>query len=123
MVPAVDQIECHPYLAQDELRVYDAEHGIATEAWSPIARGKVLGDPVVAGVASRAGRTPAQVVLRWHIQRGDIVFPKSINPVRMRENFELFDFVLGDDEMAQLDGLNRDERTGPDPDHFDYVPN
>ncbi len=123
MVPAVNQIEVHPYLTQaGRARVTTPCHGIATEAWSPIAQGLVLGDPVIVSVAEAAGRTPAQVVLRWHIQRGDIVFPKSVNPARMRENFELFDFELGDEAMAAITGLNRDERTGPDPDTFDYVP-
>jgi 2,5-diketo-D-gluconate reductase A len=122
VVPAVNQIEAHPYLTQDPLRKYDTDHGIATEAWSPIAQGLVLDDPVITGVAEGAGRTPAQVVLRWHIQRGDIVFPKSVTPSRVRENFELFDFELGDGDMDAITGLNRDERTGPDPDTFDYVP-
>ncbi len=121
-VPAVNQIEVHPYLSQDPLRRYDADHGIATEAWSPIAQGKVLGDTVIVAVADQVGRTPAQVVLRWHIQRGDIVFPKSVNPSRMKENFQLFDFELDPDAMDAIGGLNRDERTGPDPDTFDYVP-
>ena len=122
VVPAVNQIEIHPYLTQDPLRHYDADHGIATEAWSPIAQGLVLDDPVIAGVAEAVARTPAQVVLRWHIQRGDIVFPKSVTASRVRENFEIFDFDLGDDAMEAITGLNRDERTGPDPDTFDYVP-
>jgi 2,5-diketo-D-gluconate reductase A len=120
--PAANQIEVHPYLTQDGLRAYDAEHGIATEAWSPIAQGNVLGDPVLASVTGKTGRTAAQVVLRWHIQRGDVVFPKSVNPSRMRENFEIFDFELDESDMAAISGLNRDERTGPDPDTFDYVP-
>ncbi len=122
VVPSINQIEIHPYLTQEDLRRYDADHGIATEAWSPIAQGLVLDDPVIGAVAEAAGKTPAQVVLRWHIQRGDIVFPKSVTPARMRENFELFDFELGDEAMAAVTGLNRDERTGPDPDTFDYVP-
>ena len=121
-VPAVNQIEVHPYLVQDELRAYDADHRIATEAWSPIARGNVLGDPAVGSVAERRGKSPAQVVLRWHIQRGDIVFPKSVTPSRIQENFELFDFELDAEAMAAITALNRDERTGPDPDTFDYVP-
>lgn len=120
--PAVNQIEIHPYLTQDPLRHYDTDHGIATEAWSPIAQGLVLGDPVIGAVAAKVGRTPAQVVLRWHIQRGDIVFPKSVTVSRIRENFELFDFALDGDDMAAITGLNRDERTGPDPDTFDYIP-
>jgi 2,5-diketo-D-gluconate reductase A len=122
VVPAVNQIEVHPYLTQQALRSYDREHGIATEAWSPIAQGKVLDDPVVTSLAEAVGRTPAQVVLRWHVQRGDIVFPKSVTPSRMGENFALFDFTLDEDAMARIDALDRDERTGPDPDTFDYVP-
>jgi len=121
-VPAVNQIEVHPYLSQDSLRHYDTAHGIANEAWSPIAQGAVLNDPGVEKVAASVSRTPAQVVLRWHIQRGDIVFPKSVTPARIQENFELFDFALSPDDMATIDGLNRDERTGPDPDTFEYVP-
>ena len=120
--PAVNQIEVHPYLAQDDLRAFDADHEIVTEAWSPIAQGKVLDDPVVTGIAERAGRTPAQVVLRWHVQRGDVVFPKSVTPSRMQENFELFDFELSTADMAALSGLDRGERTGPDPDTFNYIP-
>jgi len=117
-VPAVNQIEAHPYLVQAELRAFDAAHGIATEAWSPIARGKVLDDPVVADVARRVGRTPAQVVLRWHLQLGNIVFPKSATPERIAENFALWDFELGDDDMKAISDLDRGERTGADPDTF-----
>jgi 2,5-diketo-D-gluconate reductase A len=122
ITPAVNQIEIHPYLTQDPLRAFDAEHGIATEAWSPIAQGKVLDDPTIVRIAQNHDRTPAQVTLRWHIQRGDIVFPKSVTPSRVAENFALFDFELDEVEMADITGLNRDERTGPDPDHFNYVP-
>jgi 2,5-diketo-D-gluconate reductase A len=120
--PAVNQIEVHPYLTQEELRAFDADHEIVTEAWSPIAQGKVLGDPAIVAIAERLGRTPAQVVLRWHVQRGDVVFPKSVSRQRMQENFELFDFELGTDDMATLTGLDRGERTGPDPDTFNYIP-
>jgi 2,5-diketo-D-gluconate reductase A len=120
--PAVNQIEIHPYLAQDELRAFDAEHEIVTEAWSPIAQGKVLDDPAVVRVAERYGKTPAQVVLRWHVQRGDVVFPKSVTRSRMEENVALFDFELDGDSMGDLSALDRNERTGPDPDTFDYVP-
>lgn len=116
VVPAVNQIEVHPYLTQDEVRAFDAEQGIATEAWSPIAKGRVLDDPVLVRIADAAGRTPAQVALRWHIQRGDIVFPKSATRARVEENFALFDFELGEADMAEISALNRDERTGPDPD-------
>jgi 2,5-diketo-D-gluconate reductase A len=122
--PAINQIEVHPYFTNEAVRTYDREHGIATEAWSPIARGKVLGDPVVRRIAEATGRSPAQVVLRWHIQRGDIVFPKSLTPQRIRENFALFDFELGDSDMDALTSLDKGEagRTGPNPDVFDYVP-
>jgi 2,5-diketo-D-gluconate reductase A len=122
VVPAVNQIEVHPYLTNEKVRSYNAEHAIATEAWSPIAKGNVVDDPVIVGVAERVGRTPAQVTLRWHIQRGDIIFPKSITRSRVEENFRLFDFRLSDEDMDAISALNRDERTGPDPDTFNYVP-
>lgn len=123
-VPAVNQIEAHPYTTNDKVRAYDRAHGIATEAWSPIAQGAVLDDPVVEKVAERVGRTPAQVVLRWHVQRGDIVFPKSTTPSRIKENFELFDFELGDADIEAITALDKGEegRTGPNPDVFDYIP-
>lgn len=122
--PAVNQIEVHPYFTNDEVRAYDVEHDIANEGWSPIARGKVLGDPVVIRIAKAYGVHPAQVVLRWHIQRGDIIFPKSMQPQRMRENFEIFDFDLGDEEIEALTALDQGPagRSGPDPDTFAYVP-
>ncbi|WNV75528.1 aldo/keto reductase [Geodermatophilus sp. DSM 44513] len=120
--PAVNQVEVHPYLANDELRAFDADHEIVTEAWSPIAQGKVLDDPAVVRVAERYARTPAQVVLRWHVQRGDVVFPKSVNRERMQQNAELFDFQLDGDAMGDLSALDRGERTGPDPDTFNYIP-
>ena len=124
IVPAVNQIEVHPYFTNEDVRAYDKEHGIATEAWSPIAQGKVLDDPVVTRIADSVGKTPAQVVLRWHIQRGDIVFPKSVTPKRMKENFELFDFELEDSDITAMTDLDRGEpgRTGPNPDEFDYIP-
>ena len=124
VVPAVNQIEAHPYVLNDEVRAYGQAHGILTEAWSPIAQGQVLADPVVVEVAEAVGRTPAQAVLRWHVQRGDIVFPKSTTPSRMRENFALFDFELDEQQMKALSSLDRGEqgRTGPNPDTFDYVP-
>jgi 2,5-diketo-D-gluconate reductase A len=121
-VPAVNQIELHPYLTQEPLKAFGESHGIATEAWSPIARGKNLEDPRIIEVAERVGRSPAQVVLRWHLQQGNIIFPKSVHPDRIRENFQLFDFALSDADMGLLSALNRDERIGPDPDTFDYVP-
>ena len=122
VVPAANQIEIHPYLTQDDLRDFDAQHGIATEAWSPIAQGKVLQDPVLVRIANRLERTTAQVTLRWHIQRGDIVFPKSVTRERVQENFEIFDFELADADMSDITALNKDERTGPDPDTFNYIP-
>ncbi|QIN83221.1 aldo/keto reductase [Rubrobacter tropicus] len=123
-VPAVNQIEVHPYLANDAVRGYGREHGIATEAWSPIAQGGVLEDPTITRIAEKADKTPAQAVLRWHVQRGDIVFPKSVTPSRMKENFELFDFELDPDDMGAITALDRGEdgRTGPNPDTFAYVP-
>ena len=123
-VPAVNQIEVHPYLTNDDVRAYDQQHGIVTEAWSPIAQGKVLGDSTITGIAEATGKTPAQVVLRWHIQRGDVIFPKSVTPDRMRENFEIFDFELDGDQMAAISSLDKGEdgRTGPNPDTFDYIP-
>ncbi|BCO45329.1 aldo/keto reductase [Mycobacterium intracellulare] len=123
-VPSVNQIEVHPYFGNDEVRAYGREHGIATEAWAPIAQGKVLDDPVINRIAGSRDKTPAQVVLRWHIQRGDIVFPKSVTPARVKSNFELFDFELDDSDMDAISALNKGEpgRNGPNPDTFDYVP-
>ncbi len=120
VVPAVNQIELHPYLLNDEVRAHGEAQGIATEAWSPIAQGDVLDDPVIVAIAEKAGRTPAQVVLRWHIQRDSIVFPKSTTPARIEENFRLFDFELGPDDMELLSTLDRGEdgRTGPNPETF-----
>jgi len=121
-VPSVNQIEVHPYLTNEVARAFNTEHGIFTEAWSPIAQGAVLTDTVITAIADRVSRTPAQVTLRWHIQRGDIVFPKSVTRSRVEENFALFDFELTDGDLAAISGLNRDERTGPDPDTFNWVP-
>ena len=121
-VPAVNQIEVHPYLTQDSLRAFNTEHGIATEAWSPLAQGAVLSDPVITAVADRLCKTAAQVTLRWHLQRGDIVFPKSVTRSRVDENFALFDFILTDADVSAISALNRDERTGPNPDEFNYIP-
>ncbi|MGB3480880.1 MAG: aldo/keto reductase [Mycobacterium sp.] len=123
-VPAVNQIEVHPYLTNDDVRAYGQQHGIITEAWSPIAQGKVLDDEAITRIAEATGKTPAQVVLRWHIQRGDVVFPKSVTPARMQENFEIFDFELDGDQLAAISSLDQGEagRTGPNPDTFDYIP-
>lgn len=122
VVPAVNQIEVHPYFTQDEARAFNAEHGIATEAWAPIAQGKVVDDPAIRRVADRLGVTTAQVTLRWHLQRGDIVFPKSVHRHRMEENFNVFGFELTDDDMAAITALNTDNRLGPDPDTFNWIP-
>ena len=123
-VPAVNQIELHPYFQNREVAAFDREHGIATEAWAPIAQGKVLDDPTLTGVAERYGRSVAQVVLRWHIQHGMIVFPKSVTPERIRENIAIFDFELEPVDVEAIDALDRGEagRNGPNPDAFDYVP-
>ena len=123
-VPSVNQIEVHPYFTNEAVRAYGREHRITTEAWSPIAQGKVLGDPTITELAAKVGKTPAQVVLRWHIQRGDIVFPKSTTPSRMKENFDLFDFELERADISRISALNRGEsgRVGPNPDTFAYIP-
>jgi len=123
-VPAVNQIEAHPYLRNDAVRTFGESHGIATEAWSPIAKGQVMDDPVIAAIADELGRTPAQVTLRWHVQRGSIVFPKSTTPARIEENMHIFDFELSADQMAQIDGLDQGEagRTGPHPDTMSWIP-
>jgi 2,5-diketo-D-gluconate reductase A len=118
VVPAVNQIELHPRLQQPELRRYHSEHGIVTEAWSPLGKGQLLDDPTIEEIAARHGRSPAQVVLRWHVQLGNVVIPKSVTPSRIEENFSLFDFELSDDDMDKLSELSRGERTGPDPDTF-----
>jgi 2,5-diketo-D-gluconate reductase A len=122
-VPAVNQIEVNPYFTNEAARAADARHGVATEAWSPIARGGIAGDETIAAIAERVGRTPAQVTLRWHLQRGDIVFPKSMHRERMEENFALFDFELTGDDLATIAGLDRGEsgRTGPNPNTMDLI--
>src|SRR5215469_8203052 len=116
--PAVNQIEVNPYLTQEQLRQFCGQHQIAVEAWSPIGRGRALGDPEIESIATRVGKTPAQVILRWHIERGDIVFPKSVRPERIRENIDIFDFELTGADVETISALNRNERTGPDPDTF-----
>jgi 2,5-diketo-D-gluconate reductase A len=122
VVPAANQIEIHPYFVQDDVRAYDREHGIATEAWSPIGQGHVLDDATIVQIAERVRRTPAQVTLRWHIQRGDIVFPKSVTPARIAENFDIFDFELADEDVAAITALRGGGRRGPDPDEFNWIP-
>jgi 2,5-diketo-D-gluconate reductase A len=124
IVPVVNQVEVHPYLRNEDVRAANARHGVATEAWSPIAQGAVLGDPVITRIAEEAGATPAQVTLAWHLQRGDIVFPKSTRIERMRENLGSVDLELTADQLAAIDGLDRGEegRRGPHPDSFDVIP-
>lgn len=123
-VPAVNQIEVHPYFGNEQVRAYGSEHGIATEAWSPIAQGKVLDDAELERIAKDVGKSTAQVTLRWHIQRGDIVFPKSVTRERVEANFDIFDFELDDRQIQEISALDKGEdgRTGPNPDTFDMIP-
>jgi 2,5-diketo-D-gluconate reductase A len=123
VVPAVNQVEVHPFFGNEAVRRADEEAGVLTEAWSPIARGQVAGDATISAIAERVGRTPAQVTLRWHLQRGDIVFPKSVHRERMAANFAVFDFALAEEDMAAITALDRGEagRLGPNPDTFDRL--
>lgn len=116
--PTVNQIELHPRLQQAELRAWHGDHDVATEAWSPLAQGDLLSDGTIETVAAHHDRTPAQVILRWHLQIGNVVIPKSATPTRIRENFELFDFSLSEDDMAAIARLDAGERIGPDPATF-----
>jgi 2,5-diketo-D-gluconate reductase A len=118
VTPVLNQVELHPRLQQDGLRREHADLGIVTEAWSPLAQGVVLEDPVIGSIASAHNRTPGQVVIRWHIQLGNVVIPKSVTPQRIIENFDVFDFQLSEAEMDQIKTLDAGERTGPDPDTF-----
>ncbi|MFG2025974.1 aldo/keto reductase [Streptomyces sp. NPDC048825] len=116
VIPGVNQIELHPHLQQLALREYHAEQGIATEAWSPLGQGKgLLEVPAIVAIAQKHGRTPAQIVLRWHIQLGNVVIPKSVTPSRIKENIEVFDFSLDTEDIAAISALNEDRRIGPDP--------
>ena len=118
-LPAINQVELHPYLQQQELREFHAANGILTEAWSPLASGgDVLADDTIAGIAEKHGVTPAQAILRWHIDLGNVVIPKSVTPSRIRENFDIFGFALDADDLAAIEKLDRGHRTGPDPDEF-----
>lgn len=117
--PAINQIELHPYLPQAELRAFHAEHGIVTEAWSPLAQGALLAESAITGLAAKYAKTPAQVVLRWHLQLGTVVIPKSVTESRIKENFDVFDFELADDDLLVLAELDNGRRVGPDPDVFD----
>jgi len=124
LVPVVNQIEVHPYCTNEAARAASLSHGTKVEAWSPIAQGGVLDDPVIGKVAAAHGKTPSQVTLRWHVERGDIVFPKSMRRERMQENFGIFDFSLREEEIQQISALDKGEkgRTGPNPNTFDYIP-
>ncbi|MEV5550419.1 aldo/keto reductase [Streptomyces sp. NPDC052309] len=120
VVPAVNQIELHPHLQQHAAREYHAQQGIATEAWSPLGQGKgLLEVPAIVAIAQKHGRTPAQVVLRWHLQLGNIVIPKSVTPSRIAENIDVFGFTLDTEDLAAISALNEDRRLGPDPATFD----
>ncbi|MBD2895495.1 aldo/keto reductase [Actinomadura nitritigenes] len=121
-VPAVNQIELHPYFQQDELRAFHREHGIHTEAWAPLGQGQgLLDDPVLDRIAQAHGRTPAQVVLRWHLQIGNVVIPKSVTPRRIAENIDVFGFDLGPDDMKAIGELDKGARVGPDPATFEMA--
>jgi 2,5-diketo-D-gluconate reductase A len=124
VVPTVNQIEVHPFFGNEAAREASHRHGVLVEAWSPIAKGAVVDDEVIGKVAAAHGRTASQVALRWHVQRGDIVFPKSMRRERMEENFAIFDFELSEEEMASITALDKGEagRTGPNPDTFDMIP-
>ena len=124
VVPAVNQIELHPFHLNEAVHQYGKAHGIVTEAWSPLAQGKVAESGAISAIAQRHGKSNAQIVLRWILDRGHVVFPKSTTPARIQENFELFDFTLDEDDVKALESLDRGEagRTGPNPDVFDFVP-
>lgn len=117
-IPSVNQIELHPNLPQKELRAFHAEHGIVTQAWSPLAQGNLIDDAVIGGLADKHGKTPAQILLRWHVQIGNVVIPKSVTPSRIAENIAVFDFELDANDLAAIDVLENGRRTGPDPDTF-----
>jgi len=118
VIPAINQIELHPWLPQTELRDIDARLGIKTEAWSPLGSGRLIDDPVIAEVSAKHGKSPAQVMVRWSIQLGNIVLPKSVTPERIEQNIDVFDFQLDDADMAAIAGLESGRRTGPNPDEF-----
>jgi len=121
IVPAVNQVELHPLFPQDELRETHAQMGIATEAWAPLGQGALLDTPKVTEVAQRHGKTPAQVLIRWHIQLGNIVIPKSVTPERIVSNFDVFEFELSEQDMASMSSLDDGTRLGPDPRTFDFT--
>jgi 2,5-diketo-D-gluconate reductase A len=118
VIPAINQIELHPWLPQTHMRDIDARLGIRTEAWSPLGSGRLIDDPVIGGIAAKHGKSPAQVMVRWSIQLGNIVLPKSVTPARIEQNIDVFDFVLDDADMAAIATLESGQRTGPNPDEF-----
>jgi diketogulonate reductase-like aldo/keto reductase len=121
VVPALNQVELHPYFPQQELRAFHAEHGIATEAWSPLGQGKdLLTEPALVKIAEKHGRTVAQVVLRWHLQSGIIAIPKSVTPSRIRENLDVAGFELDAEDLTAIAAVETGKRLGPDPQHFDW---
>jgi 2,5-diketo-D-gluconate reductase A len=119
VTPAINQVELHPYFQQRELRRAHEELGIVTEAWSPLAQGAVLDEPTITKIADAHGKTPGQVVIRWHLQLGNVVIPKSVTPKRIAQNFDVFDFDLSGEEMRAIEALDRNKRIGPDPDTFE----
>ncbi len=118
VAPAVNQVELHPHFQQAGLRREHGDLGIVTEAWSPLAQGQVLDDPAITEIAEAHGKTPGQVVIRWHLQLGNVVIPKSVTPERIEQNFDVFDFNLSEQDMAAIEALDAGQRTGPDPDTF-----
>lgn len=118
--PVVNQIELHPYLQQEELRSFCKEYQIAVEAWSPIARGRILSEPVLVALAEKYRKSVAQIILRWHLQNDIIIIPKSVTPVRIKENTQIFDFELTNEDMEKINSLNKNERFGADPDNFNF---
>jgi 2,5-diketo-D-gluconate reductase A len=121
IVPVVNQIELHPLMTQVELREVHKKLGIATEAWSPLGQGRLLDHPTITGIADAHGKTPAQVIIRWHLQIGNIVIPKSVNPERIASNFDVFDFELSDDDVTSVSSLDNGTRLGPDPRTFNFM--
>jgi 2,5-diketo-D-gluconate reductase A len=121
VIPVLNQIELHPWLPQLDMRAVHAEYGIATESWSPLASGQLINDPTLAGIAAKHDKSTAQVMIRWHLQQGLIVLPKSVTPSRIAENIDVFGFELDADDMATIAGMENGHRTGPDPDDFLYM--
>ena len=124
VTPAVNQIEVHPRFANNDVRAANAAQGTVTEVWSPLGQGTILADPAITSIADRLGRTPAQVIIRWHLQRGDVVFPKTVTATRMQENADVFGFELSPEDLRAIDALEKGEagRIGPNPDVFDWIP-